>query len=62
MTEKPFSIAEYVNQVALLLDLPLKEEHRPGVIDNFARIGAIAQLVNEFPLPDIVEAAPTFEP
>jgi hypothetical protein len=62
MTEKTLSLAEYVDQIALLLDLPLKEEHRPGVIDNFARIQAIAQLVNEFSLPDTIEAAPTFEP
>ena len=62
MTEKTLSIAEYVDQVALLLDLPLKEEHRSGVIDNFARIQAIAQLVNEFPLPFEIEAASLFEP
>lgn len=53
---------EYVAQMALLLELPLAAEYRPGVVENFARIMAIAQLVIEFPLPDEVEAAPTFRP
>ena len=54
--------AEYVEQMALLLDLELNPEHRPGVVENFARIVAIAQLVNEFPLPAEIEANPVFKP
>lgn len=53
---------EYVAQMALLLELPLAAEYGPGVVENFARIMVIAQLVLEFPLPDEVEAAPTFHP
>lgn len=53
---------EYVAQMALLLELPLAVEYRPGVVENFAKIMAIAQIVLEFPLPDEVEAAPTFRP
>jgi hypothetical protein len=48
--------------MALLLDLQLRDEYRDGVVANFERIKAIAQVVNEFPLPEDVEAAPTFEP
>jgi Asp-tRNA(Asn)/Glu-tRNA(Gln) amidotransferase C subunit len=62
MDERTFNPSEYVDQMAILLDLQLKPEHRPGVIENFERIIAIAQLVNEFPLPDGIEAAPVFEP
>ena len=55
-------LAEWVDQMAALVDLPLHPEHRPGVVENFSRIAAIAQLVMEFPLPETVEAAPVFEP
>lgn len=60
MQEK--TLNEYVAQMALLLELPLAAEYRPGVVENFARIMALAQLVIEFPLPEEVEAAPTFRP
>ncbi len=62
MDENTFVINEYVERMAFLLDLQLKPEHRLGVVENFAKIAAIAQLVNEFPLPDNIEAAPIFEP
>ena len=57
-----FNPAEYVEQMAVVLDLPIAPEHQLGVVENFARIQAIAQLVNEFPLPDRIEVAPVFEP
>ncbi|MBD2744554.1 DUF4089 domain-containing protein [Coleofasciculus sp. FACHB-1120] len=53
---------EYVNLMAKLIDLPLAPEHHPGVVENLRKIAAIAQLVNEFPLPDEIEAAPVFQP
>ncbi len=62
MDENRLVIAEYVERMAFLLDLQLNPEHRLGVVENFARIEASAQLVNEFPLPDNIEAAPIFEP
>ncbi|MEL6165773.1 MAG: DUF4089 domain-containing protein [Cyanobacteria bacterium J06628_3] len=62
MNDKKFNSAEYVNQTALLLDFNLPEEYREGVIANFERIEIIAKLVNEFPLPEDIEAAPVFEP
>jgi hypothetical protein len=55
-------LGEYVEQVALLLDLPIKGEYRDGVVANFERIKAIAQLVNSFPIPEEIQPAPTFEP
>ncbi|MEH2401473.1 DUF4089 domain-containing protein [Nostoc sp.] len=57
-----FNVGEYVDQMALLLDLQLKNEYRDGVVANFERIRAIANLVNEFPLAEEIEAAPIFEP
>lgn len=62
MNSKSLEPAEYVDQMALLLDLQLKKEYRDGVVENFGRIKAIAQLVIEFPLPSEIEAAPVFEP
>jgi Na+-transporting NADH:ubiquinone oxidoreductase subunit NqrB len=62
MDENTLLIAEYVDLMAMVLDLQLNPEYRTGVIENFAKIKAIASLVNEFPLPDNIEAAPIFEP
>lgn len=62
MDKKTLDSSEYVDQMAMLLDLQLNPEHRLGVIENFERVIPIAQLVNEFPLADTIEAAPVFEP
>jgi hypothetical protein len=40
----------------------LGAEFRPGVVANFERTAAIAELVMTFELPDTVEAAPVFRP
>ncbi|YAF96883.1 MAG: DUF4089 domain-containing protein [Nodularia sp. CChRGM 3473] len=55
MKKEQFNLATYVEQMACLLDLQLRDEDRDGVLENFARIQAIAQLVNEFPLPEEIE-------
>jgi hypothetical protein len=62
MESQGFDVGEYVDQMALLLDLEIKDEYRDGVVANFERIKAIAQLVNSFPLPEEIETAPIFEP
>ncbi|WP_414542922.1 DUF4089 domain-containing protein [Nostoc sp. CCY0012] len=62
MVSKNFDVVTYVEQMALLLDLQLTDTERDGVVENFAKIQAIAQLVNEFPLPEDIEAAPVFKP
>jgi len=62
MESKEFNVGEYVDQMGLLLDLQIRDEYRDGVVANFERIRAIAQLINSFPIPDEVEVAPVFEP
>ncbi|MEH2117094.1 DUF4089 domain-containing protein [Nostoc sp.] len=62
MRREEFNVCEYVDQMALLLDLEIRDEYRDGVVANFERIRAIANLVNEFPLAEEIEAAPIFEP
>ncbi|GAX41010.1 hypothetical protein NIES4075_19780 [Tolypothrix sp. NIES-4075] len=59
--ERKFDVGEYVDLMGLLVDLRLRDEYRDGVVANFERIKAIAQIVNSFELPDDVEAAPIFE-
>ncbi|BAZ69822.1 hypothetical protein NIES4106_46010 [Fischerella sp. NIES-4106] len=62
MNNQELNVGEYVDQMALLLDLRLRDEYRDGVVANFERIKAIAQLVNSFPIPEDIEPAPIFEP
>lgn len=52
----------FVEQMALIVNLKLRNEYKEGVTANFERIYQIAQLVNEFPLPEEIEAATVFEP
>ncbi|MBW4426093.1 MAG: DUF4089 domain-containing protein [Nostoc desertorum CM1-VF14] len=62
MRREEFDVGEYVDQMALLLDLEIRDEYRDGVVANFERISAIANLVNSFPLAEDIEVAPVFEP
>jgi hypothetical protein len=62
MNNQGLDVGEYVDQMALLVDLRLRDEYRDGVVANFERIKAIADLVNSFPLPEDIEVAPVFEP
>lgn len=62
MSETRLDLELWVEQMAALVALPLQPDHFPGVVANFERIQAIANLVMELPLPDDVEAAPMFEP
>jgi hypothetical protein len=55
-------VGEFVDLMAVMVDLRLRDEYRDGVVANFERIKAIANLVNTFALPDDVEVAPVFEP
>jgi hypothetical protein len=48
--------------MAQVVGIPLDSESRSGVVENFEAIARLAELVMEFPLPDDVEAAPTFDP
>jgi hypothetical protein len=62
MSEPEPDLSTFVDQAALLIGLPIPAEYRQGVIDNFERIAAIAELVTEFSLPEDIEIAPVFEP
>jgi len=62
MQEKVLNLNQYVEQMSELLNLPIAPEYCPGVVENFSRMVAIAQLVTEFHLPEDIEAAPVFEP
>lgn len=62
MRREGFDVGEYVDKMALLLDLEIRDEYRDGVVANFERISAIANLVNSFPLAEDIEVAPVFEP
>ncbi len=62
MRKEEFNVGEYVEQMALLLNLQLRDEYRDGVVANFERISAIANLVNSFPIPEDIEVATVFEP
>ncbi|HIK28373.1 MAG: DUF4089 domain-containing protein [Oscillatoriaceae bacterium SKW80] len=62
MEEKKVELTEYVETMAILMKLPLTPEYSQGVVENFARIEALAKLFLEFPLPEEIEAAPIFEP
>ena len=62
MSDPTPDLATLVDLTAQLIGLELDPEHRPGVIANLERTAAIAKLVMEFPLPDQVESATTFQP
>ncbi len=62
MKNQKFDVDTYVDQMSLLLNLQLTDEYRNGVLANFEKIQAIAQVINEFPLPEKIEAAQVFEP
>lgn len=54
--------SEYVDELSVILDLPIPPECKPGVVANLQRTQAIAQLVLEFPLTEQNEVAPIFSP
>ncbi|MBD2677095.1 MULTISPECIES: DUF4089 domain-containing protein [Nostoc] len=62
MENREFELEEYVKQMALLLDLQIRDEYFDGVVANFERIKAIANLVISFPLPEEIEVPSIFEP
>jgi hypothetical protein len=56
------NIAEYLDQTAKIIDLPIDPEYREGVISNLERIAELAKLITEFPLNEKTEIAPVFDP
>jgi hypothetical protein len=62
MSEQPLELEKYVEQMSLLLNLPLTPESRLKVIENLTALARISKLVTEYPLPENIELAPKFEP
>ncbi len=52
----------FVDAASALQGLPVRAEHRPGVIRNMMLIARMARLVAEHPLEPGDEAAPVFHP
>lgn len=62
MAIEPSSAARYAEQAAAAIGLPLTPVGLPAVAQQLAGLLNAAALVMEFPLPEDVEPAPTFEP
>jgi len=58
----PQQIEQYVDAASAALELNLKPEHRPGVLENFTRLAQLAAVVNAFPLTPEDEPAPLWSP
>jgi hypothetical protein len=63
MATKPFDADTYIDAAAAAIDLSIAAEHRPGVILNFERIAAMADLIVGFPpLAEETASAAVFRP
>lgn len=60
--DSSLNMADYVNQTAQLIALPIDPAYQEGTIANFERIYSITLPLLEFSLPDTVEVAPVFRP
>ena len=58
----PAQIESYVDAAAAALNLPLRRDHRPGVLRYFALAAEFAALVEAVPLAPQDEAAVNFVP
>jgi hypothetical protein len=57
-----FDPARYVEEAAPLMGITLDPAHKPGIVENMARLAAMADLVMGFPLPEETELGPVFRP
>lgn len=55
-------IAACADAASQVLDLPVPDAYRAGVIANLERLLQLGELVMNFPLPDDIEVAPVFRP
>ena len=62
MNNSELIITKYVEQTSILINLPIPLEYQAGVIKNFQSIQTIAELVNQFSLPEEIESAAIFQP
>lgn len=51
-----------VESIAAAIGLKIAEAHRPGIVENFARIATLASLVMAFPLSEEAEISQIFVP
>jgi hypothetical protein len=58
----PARIEAYVDAAAAALDLPLRPEHRPGVLRYFALAADFAATIDAVPLDPHDESALAFAP
>ncbi len=58
----PDSVAAYIDQASVVLDLPVAEAYRDGVAAQFAINAEMAALVLGLVLPDEAGIAPVFVP
>lgn len=58
----PGQIAGFVEEASQAIGLPIRQEDLPGVLENAARLHALARVVMDFPLPEEVEDAGVFQP
>ena len=58
----PAQTEAYVDAAAAALDLPLRPDHRPGVLRFFALAAEMAAVVEAVPLSAHAEPAVTFAP
>jgi hypothetical protein len=58
----PAQIEAYVDAAAVALDLPLRRDHREGVLRYFALAAQFAALVDAVPLAPHDEPAMNFSP
>ena len=58
----PAQIEAYVDAAAAALQLPLANEHRPGVLNYFALAASMAELVGAHPLAITDDPAEAFVP
>ena len=59
---KPTGIENYVDAAAATLGLPLRQDHRPGVLRYFELAAGFAALLEAVPLEPHHENATTFVP
>jgi len=58
----PTQTEAYVDAAAAALDLPLRPDHRPGVLRFFALAADMAAVVDAVPLEPHAESAVSFVP
>jgi hypothetical protein len=58
----PATLADYIDHASQVLDLPVDPAYRAGVLEHFAVIQRMAELVLALPLSDEAESASTFTP